>query len=71
MEYSVRVQEYERLKNLEQEALTLLWRKCLAHFFHVFFEIVLKVLKDKIELFLGEQDFFKLYNVGMLQVLEE
>lgn len=71
MEYSVGVQEYERLKNLEQEALTLLWRKCLAHFFHVFFQIVLKVLKDKIELFLGEQDFFKLYNVGVLQVLEE
>jgi len=59
MEDSVRVQEYKRLQDLEKEALTLLWRQGLSDFFHVFFEIVFKILEYEIQLFLAEQYFFE------------
>ena len=59
MEYTVRVKEDERLTNLIQERLSLLWRKCGLLLLHVFLEIVLEVFEDEVQLVLREEDLLE------------
>ena len=59
MENAVRVQENESLRTLVEEALSLFRRESRALHLHVLLEIVLEVLKDEIELVLGEKHFLE------------
>lgn len=59
MENAVRVQENEGLRTLVEEALSLFRRESRALLLHVLLEIVLEVLKDEIELVLGEKHFLE------------
>ena len=59
MENAVRVQENEGLRTLVEEALSLFRRESRALHLHVLLEIVLEVLKDEIELVLGEKHFLE------------
>lgn len=59
MENAVRVQENESLRTLVEEALSLFRRESRTLLLHVLLEIVLEVLKDEIELVLGEKHFLE------------
>tara|TARA_B110000305_G_C19291655_1_gene564504 strand:+ start:612 stop:821 length:210 start_codon:yes stop_codon:yes gene_type:complete len=59
VENAVRVQENESLRTLVEEALGLFRRESRALLLHVLLEIELEVLKDEIELVLGEKHFLE------------
>ena len=71
VENPVRVKEYKGLQKLVQKALGLSSWKSRANLLHVLLKIELKVFEHKIELLLTEKHLFELYNVWMLQVLQQ